>query len=124
MGDPSHAPEARCALSIPGRAVVLRAGSSRERFLGYVGDISETGAFVQCSNPRSPGALLELRLHLGRDPRWALRCSGEVIWTRGYGGSTGPSPGMGIEFRRLDPASRELLRRLCHEGEGVLRRSP
>ncbi len=115
MGDSSQSTSARCMLRVPRRAVVLRVDLPGERFLGYVGDLTETGAFIQCSSPRSQGSLLEMRLHLGRGPGQVLDCSARVIWTRGYAGALGPCPGMGVEFSEIDAAGRELLRQLCAE---------
>ena len=115
MGDSSHAASARYVLRVPRRAVVLRVDLPGERFLGYVGDITETGAFIQCASPRSLGSVLQMRLHLGRGPGQVLDCSARVIWTRGYVGALGPCPGMGVEFSEIDAAGRELLGRVCAE---------
>ncbi len=115
MDDSSQAASARCVLRVPRRAVVLRVDLPGERFLGYVGDITETGAFIQCVCPRPQGSVLEMRLHLGRGPGQVVDCSARVIWTRGYKGALGPCPGMGIEFCEVDAAGRELLRQLWTE---------
>jgi hypothetical protein len=123
MGDPSHALSARRVLRVPRRAVLLRVDLPGERFLGYVADISETGAFIQCASPRSEGSVLETRLHLGRGSDRVMDCSVRVIWTRGYAGAVGPCPGMGVEFCEVDARGRELLRQLCAEAELVEQQS-
>ena len=46
-------------------------------------------------------------------PLGGVQCVGRVVWIRGYAGSLGPSPGMGIEFRQIDPDSRAFLSSFC-----------
>ena len=115
VGNPPHSASARYVLRVPRRAVVRRVDLPGERFLGYGGDLTEAGAFIQCASPRSLGSVLEMRLYLGRGPAQVLDCSARVIWTRGYTGALGPCPGMGIEFSEIDATARELLRQLCAE---------
>jgi hypothetical protein len=65
--------------------------------------------------PKPPGTLLEMRLHLGNPISDSTECVAEVIWTRGYSGRHGPSPGMGIKFLDLDASALETLARLFPE---------
>ncbi len=85
----------------------------RGRFFGYVANISESGAFVQCSNPKVAGSevVVELKIFGPRAP--GICCVAEVVWVRGYAGSTGPSAGMGIEFRQMDKDTRSALATFC-----------
>ena len=84
------------------------------RFLGYLGDVSETGIFVQCSNPRSVGASLELELRLPGNRRVACRAV-EIVWARSLGGKDGLTPGMGMRFTELAEVSRTALNVFCSE---------
>jgi hypothetical protein len=83
------------------------------RFLGYVGNVSRTGAFLQCSAPRPVGSVLRVRLHLKNAPAESLCCDAQVIWSRGYGGRSGLPPGMGIRFLGVEAEIEDLLQRLC-----------
>ncbi len=95
----------------------LRVESVRDgdvpRFLGYVGNLSTTGAFVQSAQPRQPGTRLELRVHLPDPVRAPVVCVGEVVWARGYAGILGPGPGMGIRFLEVTLSAIEALERIC-----------
>ncbi|MFQ5697315.1 MAG: PilZ domain-containing protein [Myxococcota bacterium] len=98
----------RRAPRIPRRVERLCTGAQRPRFLGYLANVSETGAFIQCSCPRAEGTRLDLRVHLGREPDALVHVGGRVIWTRRYAGRNQPSAGMGIEFET--PGGRDLER--------------
>jgi hypothetical protein len=106
----SHSP--RRILSIP-LPVETRVAADDARFLGYLQDVSVTGAFVQSCAPRPPGTCLSIRLRL---PGLAvpLECpQAEVVWSRPYQGRGGPAPGMGVRLRRLTPEVRTQIRRFC-----------
>lgn len=105
----------RRALRIPRRAGVLLADGAAERFLGYVADISETGAFIQSSNPRPIGTKLDVAMHLFGRFAPPFRCPAEVVWVRGYGGRQGPCPGMGVRFGSLEGEAVVALREFCAE---------
>lgn len=110
MEHPPSAVAPRRAPQIPRRVELLPEGAHRPRFLGYLANVSESGAFIQCSCPRPQGARLHLWIHLGREPE-ALLCGwGRVIWTRGYAGRNEPSAGMGIEFEAASVRDLERLR--------------
>ncbi len=105
----------RRALRIPLRAETIPEGSSSARYLGYVANLSETGAFLQCSNPRPTGTRLRLLIHLSEVPGGALACEAEVIWTRSYAGSNAPCAGMGVRLLSIDPRQRKALHRFCQQ---------
>jgi len=85
-------------------------------FLGYLWNVSETGVFVQCTNPRAVGTRLALRLRLpGLEER--LHCdSAEIVWSRALAHSDASVVGMGLRFLDLDGDSRAALRDFCTEG--------
>ncbi len=87
------------------------------RFLGYVANLSETGAFVQCLNPRPVGTYLCLLLQLPEAPGREILCSAEVVWTRGYTGVRGPCQGMGVRFIEMGKRAQSFLRCFCGETE-------
>ena len=95
------------------------------RFLGYLANISENGAFVQCSNPRPVGTTFSLRLRLPGGPAEGLACAGEVIWARGHAGVDGPGAGMGIRFAAdLEEGAREFLDYFCAHFEPLSQSLP
>jgi hypothetical protein len=90
-----------------------REASSEPRFLGYLSNISETGAFIQCSRPRPVGTRLRVRLHLGRAEQEIVELDAQVIWIRSYAGRNRPSAGMGLQFKELGAAPRGAIRHFC-----------
>jgi hypothetical protein len=98
---------------VPSRVEFRREVGSEPRFLGYLSNISETGAFIQCSCPRPTETRLRVRLHLGRADHEVVEVDAQVIWTRSYAGRNRPSPGMGIQFESLGPAARGAIRHFC-----------
>ncbi len=87
------------------------------RFLGYVANLSETGAFVQCSNPRPVDTYLCLLLQLPEAPNREILCSAEIVWTRGYAGARGLCQGVGVRFIEMGERAQRFLRRFCVEVE-------
>jgi hypothetical protein len=85
----------------------------KPRFLAYLANLSDTGAFLQCSRPRDEGTPLALRLHLGSAAEDTVDLEALVIWSRGYGGRTRPTAGMGVQFRGLDQKTRDMIRDYC-----------
>lgn len=113
----SPVPALRRALRVP-LPVQTRSAAEQgpPRFLGYLANVSETGVFVQCSNPRPVGTRLALQLRLpGLDQRLVCRTA-EIVWTRRFANSDEGSPGMGMRFVEIDPEARATLRRFCDEG--------
>ena len=104
---------ARRTLRLPLPARIISAQCSNPRFLGYVADLSETGAFIQSSNPKPVGTYLCLLLDLPEAPGREVACSGEIIWTRGYSGKHGPCQGMGVRFIEIPEEVQRFLRRFC-----------
>jgi hypothetical protein len=104
----------RRLLRPPLRVQIAPDGEEHQRpgFLGYAGNLSATGIFIQCVNPRADGTVISLLVHVPgvKDP---LCCDAEVRWFRNYAGKMGPSAGMGL--RLIDPSdeTQSFLRRLC-----------
>ena len=92
-------------------------GDGKPRFLGYVSDVSETGLFVQSSNPREVGRQLEVEFRLPEEPRPVRVKSAEVIWSRGHEGVSGPCPGMGLRFVAISHEAQAAIRRFCSEAD-------
>jgi uncharacterized protein (TIGR02266 family) len=108
-----EAPAPRREPRVPSRVEFHRDTPGDLRFLGYLSDISATGAFIQCSRPRDVGTHFRVRLHLGRSEHEILDLDAQVIWTRSYAGKNRPSAGMGIEFKNLEATSRTTIGQFC-----------
>ncbi len=106
-------PSERFRLRVPLPAERIAGAGARPRFLGYVSEVSETGLFVQCTNPGEVGTVLTVRVRMpGRHGE--VVCGGaEIVWTRGYQGTHGASSGMGLRLVRMDEPAREVWRGLC-----------
>ena len=109
------APPLRRTLRVPLPVEIVDAAGVRPRFLGYLANISASGIFVQCASPRAKGARLSLRFRLPGTPEPIHCAEAEVIWTRGYGGRSGPAPGMGIRLCSLAAEVQALIARFCGE---------
>ena len=105
-------PAPRRALHPPVRVENVPSGR-RPSFLGYAANLSETGLFVQCVNPRPEGTRLRVRLHLPMCEGGPLVAEAEVRWTRGYSGKLGPSAGMGLALMDLPDDITKRLREYC-----------
>ncbi len=106
----------RRRLRIP-QPIQLVVDEGPPRFFGYVSDISDTGLFVQSTNPREVGGQLELQLRLPGEPDELTIKLAEVVWNRGYAGKGGPCPGMGLRFVAISHAARATLDRFLARGE-------
>ncbi len=103
----------RRTLRLPLPAKIISAGCLDPRFLGYMANLSETGTFIQSSNPRPVGTYLCLLLDLPEAPGREIACSGEIIWTRGYSGKHGLCQGMGVRFIEIEEEVQRFLRHFC-----------
>ncbi len=109
-------------MRIPTRVETLLPDEERPRFLGYLADLSETGAFVQCLSPRPLGTQFSLLLHLPGGPGPGVACRGEVIWTRHYESVKGPCAGMGIRILEvIGREARKFLEGFCLEADPLER---
>lgn len=110
-------PALRRALRVP---LPVQSVNSRDagppRFLGYLANVSETGAFVQCTNPRAIGTRLSLQLRLPGIEDRVLCDSAQIVWTRHFSSTDGRSPGMGMRFVEVGSETRHALRRFCATG--------
>jgi Tfp pilus assembly protein PilZ len=109
----------RRKLAVPRRTETVSKDGATRRFLGYTANLSQSGAFIQCSNSRPVGTKLRLVLHLSRAAVDVLELEAEVIWVRGYGGKRGPCPGMGIRFAGLPTELKLRLKKFCQEYDPV-----
>ncbi len=75
----------------------------------YCSNISITGMFIESSEPRPPGQILDFELNL-IDGLKLIRGTGEVVWVRATDEGPQLPAGMGIRFLRLDAESRRLIR--------------
>ncbi|MBK9517308.1 MAG: TIGR02266 family protein [Anaeromyxobacter sp.] len=83
-------------------------------------DLSRGGVFVRTLEPQTPGTQLQLDLSLPGG-YGAIRARGEVIWTTPPSAPGEPprSPGMGVRFLAMDPASRATLDRFVGQLGGA-----
>jgi hypothetical protein len=114
--DSTGNPAPRSAFAPPLRVELVGDGARGPRFLGYVGNLSATGAFLQCGSPRELGTRLKLKIHARKSHR-SLYAEVEVRWARGYNGRSGPCPGMGVQFLDLPEPERRLLSRWLFANE-------
>jgi uncharacterized protein (TIGR02266 family) len=80
-------------------------------------NISRSGMFLSCTDPRPVGTIIDFELGLA-DGLSLLKGKGEVVRV-----ASAPMPGMGVRFRELDQEARRFLERIVmvNEQEG---RSP
>jgi hypothetical protein len=102
----------RRTLRVPLPVEILGTGGD-PRFLGYLGNVSASGLFVQCARPRTPGTRLALRFRIPGRAEPIVCSEAEVIWTRGYGGRSGPAPGMGMRICALSSEAQSVLQCFC-----------
>lgn len=113
--EPTSPPAPRHVPRIPLPVERIPRDDARPRFLGYLGNISETGLFVQSTSPPAPGTRVSLRLRLSGTRDEFLGARAVIVWSRGYAGRLGPSAGMGLRLLGLDPDERSAWLRLCAE---------
>jgi type IV pilus assembly protein PilZ len=73
----------------------------------YITDMSAMGIFIQTTNPRPAGTLLNLRFRTHDGER--LDVDGRVIWVNQPHGKDSINPGMGVQFIDLPPAKRDRV---------------
>ena len=76
----------------------------------YATNLSDGGMFIRTREPKPQGTELSFKVEIA-DGQRVLQGIAIVRWTRGEGDPNGP-PGMGLEFLKLDPASRALVDRM------------
>jgi len=74
-------------------------------------NISRSGMFLACADPRPVGTIIDFELALA-DGLSLLRGKGEVVRVAGT-----PNAGMGVRFRELDEEARRFLDRIVHVNE-------
>ncbi len=99
-------PAPRIALE---RKISLRFPHFRGFLTEYCSNVSITGMFIQSSQPRPPGEILDFEFNL-IDGLQLIRGTGEIIWVRLDDEGEQLPAGMGIRFLRLDAQSRRLIR--------------
>ncbi len=91
------------------RKITLRFPHFQGFLTEYCSNVSITGMFIQSSQPRPPGEILDFEFNL-IDGLQLIRGTGEVIWVRLEDEGDDLPAGMGIRFLRLDAQSRRLIR--------------
>ncbi|MDP2269087.1 MAG: TIGR02266 family protein [Archangium sp.] len=76
----------------------------------YATNLSDGGMFIRTREPKPQGTELSFKVEIA-DGQRVLQGVAIVRWTRAEGDPNGP-PGMGLEFLKLDPASRALVDRM------------
>jgi uncharacterized protein (TIGR02266 family) len=89
--------------------VTLRFDDHPELVYAHTANVSEGGMFVAMTNPRPVGTLVRFELHLSAVE--AATGLAEVVWIRVRGGEPAWPVGMGMQYRQLDGAGAELLRK-------------
>ena len=77
-------------------------------------DVSETGMFLQTTEPFRTGETVSLRFDV--DQQEVHVRAAEVVWVRSFEPISldGKEPGVGLRFISVDPPARAALRRLAH----------
>jgi type IV pilus assembly protein PilZ len=73
----------------------------------YITDMSAMGIFIQTTEPKPAGTLLNLRFRTPDGKR--LDLDGRVIWVNQPHGKDSINPGMGVQFVDLAPAQRDQI---------------
>jgi molecular chaperone DnaK len=96
-----------------GLRVRLSYGSVDEFAEKFAVNISRGGVFIRTRDPKEIGTSLRLELLLATG-EVALRAEGVVRWVQAEDPAARPpkAPGMGVQFARLDEASRSLVERM------------
>ena len=102
-------PERRRQLRVPLRVLRVSAQHQGEFFFGYASNISNTGVFIETSNPKPNGTRVKLKFSLPGLVAPTV-CVAEVVWTREFTGKGVESPGMGLRFLELQPEAAVLIR--------------
>lgn len=96
-----------------------------DRFGGDViaetADLSMEGMFIRSDEPRPVGTLVQFEISLS-DGQEMVQGLGDVVWIRVEAQGAERPKGMGIQFRYIDTASRERIRRIVAsyiESEGA-----
>lgn len=86
------------------RLTINKSFDSFDQFVQeYVTNLSRSGVFIQTDEPLPIGSLVDLKFSVVMDGVQIIAGEGEVV-------RHGQSPaGMGVAFRRLDPASEEVI---------------
>lgn len=110
----SHPRDLRVAVAVPMR---VRYESILDFHETQSVNLSRSGAFVACPEPRPVGTLIDFEFGL-TDGLTLLKGKGEVVRV-----TTAPVPGMGVRFRELDDEARQFLERVVQVNEQEGRRS-
>lgn len=78
---------------------------------GFSGDVSMEGMFVRSEEPKPVGTLVQFEFRVD-DESEMIQGLGDIVWIRTRQLAPNKPPGMGIQFRYVDPRSRELIFRI------------
>lgn len=91
----ARAYEKRLSLRVPIQLKVDVESPNNHYLFEYSSNLSQSGIFIQTTEPVKPGTLLHLQFSLPDDHR--IRTRGEVIWVN----EEDEEPGMGVKFLGL-----------------------
>ena len=74
----------------------------------YSADVSMEGMFVRTDEPKPVGTLVQFEFQLGGQED-LIQGLGDVVWLREDETTSGKPSGMGVQFRYLDPQSRDRI---------------
>ncbi|HVS65736.1 MAG TPA: PilZ domain-containing protein [Thermoanaerobaculia bacterium] len=98
----------RASTRVPyGEKVRLRFDRSEGSLVTVCSDLSVEGMFVATREVRPLGTVVEFEIE-GREDEIA-RGLGDIVWAREEAAGPGRYAGMGIQFRYVDPISRQLI---------------
>src|ERR1700733_4761555 len=81
----------------------------------YSIDVSRGGIFIRTREPLAVGTQLKFDFQL-QDSSPLMAGEGTVVWIREYDANrTGITPGMGVRFDKLTPASQPVLEKILAE---------
>lgn len=93
------------------RTAINHEFASLDEFISeYVRDISATGVFIRAHDPLPVGTRVDLRFTVIVDDMETVEGVGVVV--RVVEPGSGATPGMGVRFEALTPASRAVVDRL------------
>jgi Tfp pilus assembly protein PilZ len=93
--------------------VRFRARASHAATLALLGDISEGGIFIRCSELLGPGTIVDVDFNvLDEQQAYLIRCRGQVAWVARDDRQSPLGPGFGVKFLEPPEEVVELLKRI------------
>jgi uncharacterized protein (TIGR02266 family) len=104
----------------PGTVRVRLRYTDLETFIErFAPNVTRGGIFLASRTPRAEGEVFSFEVQLAGG-EVALSGEGKVIWVKPFNAGEPQKPhGMGVQFVRIDPASREILNRMLQAKAGA-----